>query len=387
MLIKILRRIKYLVFNTAVCATAIICSPLLYMFYALNKWRLRIIMIDSSRIGHFAASIWRYKALYGNEKNVYFCLSHPKICNKQLKLVSQRELGSSEFNRVLFKLFSCLPFLRSHCYPKRGDESAINTLENINIRAIRSPFTEDEDKLCRDWLKAHGWQDGQKIVCLLSRDSAYLVRKHGIKSNYHDYRNSDIDSYRKSVRWLIDRDNSTFVVRMGTVADKQLGIQSSKVVDYPFCEDQSDLLDVWLFSNCQFFISSGSGADVLAMNMGIPGVHVNLLPSVDAWWHSKMLLRPKELYFLSSDRKLSIAQHVSMSFRCTNDYVNNNLLVLDLTEDQILEAVQIGWSIFIEGRCTPERVKHDTSVFKKCLSQLVDSSQISDDFLAMFSDD
>ena len=67
-----------------------------------------------------------------------------------------------------------------------------------------------------------------------------------------------------------------YVIRMGRYVEKKVNINHKQFIDYPFHELQSDFLDIYLSSHCQFFISVGSGIDAIPSIFQVPILRVNL---------------------------------------------------------------------------------------------------------------
>ena len=64
---------------------------------------------------------------------------------------------------------------------------------------------------------------------------------------------------------------------MGSEAEKKMSISSNQFIDYPFCDQKSDFLDIWLMANCDFCITSGTGLDMASICFGKPIVYTNLI--------------------------------------------------------------------------------------------------------------
>jgi putative glycosyltransferase (TIGR04372 family) len=69
-----------------------------------------------------------------------------------------------------------------------------------------------------------------------------------------------------------------WVLRMGKIAEEPIPSQHPKTIDYAFYSEKNDLLDIWLFANCYFCISTGSGPDAISNVYQRPMVKVNEKP-------------------------------------------------------------------------------------------------------------
>ena len=89
-------------------------------------------------------------------------------------------------------------------------------------------FQENENEEGKNWLKSKGWNEGEKFVCLMVRDSTYLETNEQLRFfdwSYHDYRDSSIEDYLPALDWLTDR--GVWVIRMGKTMKNQ--IKSEKI--------------------------------------------------------------------------------------------------------------------------------------------------------------
>jgi len=115
-----------------------------------------------------------------------------------------------------------------------------------------------------------------KFVCLQVRDSAYLRWQTGRDWFDDPDRNSEIGDYVRAASFMLERGYK--VIRMGVVAEKPfLGPWGKgEVVDLPFTDERSDLLDAYFGLHCSFFVTTGSGIDALAHAGRIPLVTTNV---------------------------------------------------------------------------------------------------------------
>jgi len=66
---------------------------------------------------------------------------------------------------------------------------------------------------------------------------------------------------------------------MGRVAERKFPTNHARFIDYPFCDEQSDLLDVFLYAHAQLGIAgSASGIDQIGYAFDVPAVVTNLIP-------------------------------------------------------------------------------------------------------------
>lgn len=119
--------------------------------------------------------------------------------------------------------------------------------------------------------RALGIPEGARWVCLIVRDGAYLP---GL--TYHSYRDSDVDTYAQAALELAQR--GYYVVRMGAKVEKPFRVEHERVIDYATSGLRSDFMDVYLASECEFAVSSGTGLDAVCVVARLPVCFVNYAP-------------------------------------------------------------------------------------------------------------
>lgn len=204
---------------------------------------------------------------------------------------------------------------------------------------------------------ASGWQilekfdlkPSDKIVCLHVRDSYYLEKNMpGNNFSYHDYRDAEISTYKKSVSMLIDKGYK--VVRIGAETNQRLDLNSPNYLD--FCldgpNDYSDFVEVMLLSLCEFFIATTSGPMSTAAIFDTPTLVVNSAPFQHPYFrHSRFI--PKRLF--QGDNEVNLMdvfqgkalsennkKPIYLSFN-KDELTSNNYQYLANDENDIYDAV------------------------------------------------
>jgi len=111
-------------------------------------------------------------------------------------------------------------------------------------------FLNKELEQVRKELMRYGMKLGDKFVCLYVRDAGYQLNSN---SNAFCY---DVNQYLLVIDKLIDA--GYYVLRMGKNVEKPMTYSHPHMIDYGW-EFQSDLMDIWLAANCEFFIAAGGG--------------------------------------------------------------------------------------------------------------------------------
>jgi len=308
---------------------------------------IRVGVFHYQRIGHFAADVGQRKAeslIYKSIKRFdFWFLPDDYLCsNAYWSKIARRWFKVHPLVRYLWFWNRIVPFGGIHSINSSGTHHSRDVNGFLDKAKLSFPCTPDEEKTARTWMNKFGWTEGNPFVCLLVRDSKYLSNQFPEhKWNYHSYRDSDIQTYVKAIEYLTAQ--GIFVFRMGRDMASRVNYSHHKFIDYAFCEDRSDFLDVWLFSNCSLCITTGSGPDMISDVFRRPILALNFLPLHGLWSWSNALHYPKILRWNGSGSLLSLNEHLTSSYRKTFEYEDAGIVIIDLTEDQILDSVKESW--------------------------------------------
>lgn len=353
----------------------LLLTPFLYVNRLLpTQKRIFFAKFRSNRMGHFSPGFHiRYakKKLNIYKKNCIYCFEDD-ICNSFLAKQVKKEFL---VNRVVFFiLILCknLPYLE--CLIDYEPQKSQRDIEGLTQRIEMPKFTESENNYCSKWLKKHGWKGPkQKIVCIHLRDSAYLkeffknTKFRNIDWEYHSYRDSDIKNFYEGINWLLMKD--VFIIRTGKNANTKLEIDSKNILDYPFCNDKKDILDIWFFSKSDLVISSGSGIDEISSAYKVPRIYVNFLPIVDTPSWSKCLSIPKHLYWKKNNLHLTLSDYIMLKrINSTEKFKNKGLLIKSLSSKEIKEIIVDGWNYFVDKEPIKKSDIIQTNNFKEFIN-------------------
>jgi putative glycosyltransferase (TIGR04372 family) len=320
--------------------------PAILLIRIVRPWiYVRMGAIESSRIGHFVMDSALYLARQSTQSNRpsnvnLFYLPDP-ICNHQWARMVRRQLRAFWWVRYLI-------FFNRFC-PGHAGHRLLSTDKSRDIHGILQKstavfkFTLEEERAAKAWLYRRGWKDTQPFVCVLVRDPAYLslyapnVKGGGDRWNYHSHRDSDIDTFNEAIQALLDR--GYWVIRMGKVALKRVTIDHPRLIDYPFVEDKEDLLDIWLSSNCKFFVSTGTGIDLVPVAYKRPVAFINLSPLTEFHSFTWNVCAPKKLIWKESGEALTLKETVKNKYSHSLKYEQAGISVLALSAPEIREAV------------------------------------------------
>lgn len=315
---------------------------------------IRIGTLNSARIGHFVADGAEQVArLQQQSTNTVDLIWLGKTCNSQWERMIRRALPVHGWVKYVDRWNRVLPGGSAHERPSSYTGS--RDVEGLYARHdVKIPFLPEETVEALAWLRSKGWKDGEPFVCLLVRDDEYLAKDslHG-KGNpradegwsYHDYRNSDINTYVPAIQWLAAQ--GVWVIRMGKLMAKPLPTGMDQVIDYAFDPGKSDLLDIWLFANCCGCISTGTGPDQVSLVYDVPLLFVNSLPLGYFYSFANSIWVPKPLRWTKGKEPLNIHEHLATDYLHQSEYEGSGIDVVDMAPGDILLAFQEFW-----GSCT-----------------------------------
>jgi putative glycosyltransferase (TIGR04372 family) len=309
---------------------------------------IRLGTLNYGRIGHFVPDGVEQVARRQQQpaRTVdWFWLG--KTCNGQWDRMMRRSLPVHAWVKYLDRWNRVLPGGSAHERPSSYSNS--RDVEGLWSRYdVKIPFLPAESNEALAWLRGKGWNEGEPFVCLLVRDEKYLEQDplHGIGIpqggwSYHDYRNSDINTYLPAIQWLAAQ--GVWVIRMGKLMTKPLPTGMDHVIDYAFDPDKSDLLDIWLFANCTGCISTATGPDQISLIYDRASLFVNATPLSLSFSWAPSIWTPKTLRWESTGQNLSVSEYLVNGWLTTSEYDMAGIQIVDLTADEITTAVQEFW--------------------------------------------
>jgi putative glycosyltransferase (TIGR04372 family) len=319
---------------------------LILVIFILRKLILiRFGLIHTERFGHLIANF----EIYNIERNNY-----PKECKKTIDVFSfSGRFGNSVikkkikrkilfapnfFGQLLYQLLKTIN-LRKHLISDYSWGYDIYNLVYKHKSSIQ--LTSDEEFKGQSILHKI-FDKKKKLVALYMRDYTFNQSMFKNEKNIHEYRNSNIDDYNLVLNYLSQ--NNYQVVRLGRKFSQKMK-EDVNLYDYAFSEKQSDLLDIYIPSKIDFFISTNTGVEVPATHIfKKKGLYVNLLPYGaihHCRWVPYSVLLFKKIY--KNNKLMSIKDIFMfevMNFDKTEQYENLNLKIIDNSPEEILEATK-----------------------------------------------
>ena len=277
---------------------------------------VRLNVMTTNRIGHLASEIepWA-RAVDDHEKGCFYIFVAPSDEAPANTYLYQllRQVARIVESDFFYHLYVSRPLLLTDDsyapYPYdlpsrfRGVSNLdISTKGLENLRRIYRDYppcltiSAEDKKLGWEHLDSFGISASDKLVCLHVRDSAYLKRKFPNQDwSYHNYRDAKITTYKESIEYLIDQGYK--VIRIGAETDQKLDLISSSYLD--FCANRSsahgDFIELFLLSECVFFIGNYGGPYGVAPLFDTPTLVVNGAP-VQVTYPKHCHLIPKLLF-------------------------------------------------------------------------------------------
>ena len=316
--------------------------PIVFFLRYLNKYKkIHIIKIRSDRFGHFAPDGAEQVARFQmKKKEIIIYVFDYFICNQQWAKMLKKALPVYNFFRPVYFWNEILPGNKS--MNQTGTKTLSRDTELLFTKYnVKLPFEKQDEFKAKSWLKKKGWTEGEPFYCILIRDNAYLDKTSDDDKtdwSYHDYRNSKLETYYKAINWLIEK--GVWVIRMGKIAETPIAIHNKRVVDFPFEKDTSDLIDTWLFTNCNGCISTGTGPDLLTAIYGKKILFINYLPLGGIRSDLNSLTHPKKLMWKKTLKPFKMDDYILDRRFQSFFYSKDMIKIIDLTEDEILETTK-----------------------------------------------
>jgi putative glycosyltransferase (TIGR04372 family) len=287
---------------------------LLILLLRLLNIKIRVGFLHNDRIGHFAANTELYLLEKKNSKQKNFdFLYFPRSqsCNSELARIWKRYMVIlPRFILrpidLIIRNFDYLKFLRcgSTC---NEDRDVLNLLEKYSPNI---EFTNLEETIGIDFLSNMGLGKDDKFICLNVRDDAYLNSEYKSNVDYHNYRNSDINNYIDSIKYL--NEQGFFVIRMGSKVNNKVVYKHDKFIDYAYNGIRTEFMDIYLGAKCFFCITTGSGFDAVPYIFRRPILYTNYLPvGYFMTFQKNSMIVPKNHYSNDLGRFLTLNEIIS----------------------------------------------------------------------------
>ncbi|OGT38000.1 MAG: hypothetical protein A3F11_03250 [Gammaproteobacteria bacterium RIFCSPHIGHO2_12_FULL_37_14] len=367
---KIWRKAKYLSVYTLsfpIAIALVLIRPII---------KVRLICLFSARIGHYALNTELMLCTFEADKhscrrqiNLFYTQCGADICNRQLHKMWKRVIPITPFPVMAYQIDRLSGLILGDSYGndeiKKIFEHPIGARDKDGLFKKTKPhlyFTDEEELQGRQLMEQLGVPRDAHIVCLLVRDSKYL--NHHLPDSdwsYQNYRDADIENYKKTALFLAEK--GYYLLRMGKWVDKAFNVGHPKVIDYANHPLRSDFMDIYLSSQCDFFISTATGLDSVATIFRKPIIFTDLaqLFLLPTFYPIKLFI-PKKLVDINSGHYLPLKEMI-------------NILLKPDNKDKIIPQVLREEEVKFIGN-TPEEI---LSVVMEMVCQLEGSWQVSEE--------
>ena len=304
---------------------------------------VRVGFFTADRIGHFVFDVEYYlteqvlKPYQHKSIDLFYFEGEP--ANTKLASMVRGVVTLNPLVRFLYGANQLLPASKAQQLLPARHKSDSRDMEGLfHTAPTQLSFSESDDERGYQYLSSVGFEKGEKIVCLVARDSRYLKQVHAERNwSYHDFRDTNIQDYKQAALALAKQ--GYWVFRMGKAVDESFETVHPHVIDYANTTDRSDFLDLWLTANCFFAISTGLGLDSVADVFRRPIVFVNYVPLMDLEAWGPYITVPKKLTWVATNRPLSLSEQVKHTSLNGHYYRDNGISVHDMKPDEITDVV------------------------------------------------
>jgi len=192
----------------------------------------------------------------------------------------------------------------------------IDDIDDLDISKNNIFLSEENKKLCRAILYENNIPL-KKIICLHVRDGGY---KNDF--NRKSYRNSNISNYNKLIDYLVEK--NYFVIRMGDNSSAKSNYSHKLFFDYAHSNINSGLMDIFLISECSFFIGTQSGILDLAYMFSKPVLTTNMC-ELFSGFPRKINDRGlfKKITIKNTGQKLNLKEYMEMNYSKHNPEIDH----------------------------------------------------------------
>lgn len=161
----------------------------------------------------------------------------------------------------------------------------LNQGSRILLHIPKSHEHEMETQLKALGVPPDGW-----FVCVHAREHGWfkelntydLQLPSGYRHEQEDHRNVNIEDYYPAIDHITSLGGT--VVRMGDPSMKPMGYMEG-VIDYPFTQQKSLAMDLYLVSNCRFVLGCNTGFSSFPLAFGIPVLITNFTATATSAWY------------------------------------------------------------------------------------------------------
>ena len=268
-----------------------------------------------------------------NKKNFFYFIIDFLI---QIEFVLRRA------SAIFFKKFFDIDLGESFRFAFLGSNDLFTSKRKINYNQITPLSIKDatadlehkQKEECYKLLRSNGIKD-KKFVCLHVRDNTYYN-----DVGRREYRNSDINNYIELIKFLTS--NDCYVFRLGDKPTPKVNFSNKQFIDVPYSNIKSELMDLFLIKECEFYVGTLSGTMDTAYLFNKPVLLTNmydLFPSFPRKKNDRALF--KTIIDKKNGNRLSIKDFAKLKINyhhCETDI--KDIIFKENSEEELLEAIK-----------------------------------------------
>jgi putative glycosyltransferase (TIGR04372 family) len=323
----------------------VLALPFVFLMRLLRPliW-IRLIPVFE-RIGHGTANtdcylLDRMAGLDPSKAVDIFYPDRPWKCNRQMIRIWKRLVPLYDFAYWIAWANKEIPGFQAHHYDRPHGDRDFHGLSDDAPPLMF--FTIKEMDRGQALLRAMGIPAESPFVCFNSSDNSFLkTAVPGQDWGYHDYRDSDIDSYVLAIKELVAR--GYYCIRMGKTVHKPFAWKDAHVIDYAMSPWRSDFADLYLISRCHLNIGDTNGLNSVAWAFRKPWVSLNMIPVIAAPdWSRIHTIIFKKVRAMRENRLLNFKEMIawdSRQYAFSEGYRKSGFEIIDNSPEEIRDAV------------------------------------------------
>lgn len=288
-------------------------------FLRIFKIHIRINELETRAFGHYSKSIEIFLLENLNNKKNFIDIwfRNKKIANNFLYYKWKNFLNIFPYNYILKFIFNILieKKLYDFIIPCKHWRINKNWYKDINKTLQKNPpiikFNKNEIDIAKNLLSKKNFYLDKKFFCFANRDFKYTL---GSKTSieYQQFRNFSVDDFNYSLKQFVNK--NFCAVRMGKIQAEKIKLNNKFIFDLPFLDITNDLVEHYLFSKCQFFITGDSGINFYSSLYRKPILIINVMPTILRDWNDEncFLTIFKKLYSSKFNRILNFTESMEV---------------------------------------------------------------------------
>ena len=334
----------------------IICFSIFKLINLFLRKKIKFINYVQSEIGSITwLDIFFRKNNYNKNNNIIICCvtgthtANDFIESVRKELFKKNNIINIEHNLITF-------FIKPLFFFKNSLISEDYTSPNFDVLTKIPKLDWFEDKKKEYEMQVKSFFNLKKddwFVCFFARDNFYDEIYRNNLSKKMQVRNSDINTYIKSMNFITQMGG--YAIRVGRFQKNKIkNNNNKKIIDYSFLKEKNPKIDFLLMFFCKFCIGSSSGITDLTNLNNVPIGLVNEYEYIRSQGISRGTFIPKLLIDKNNKivSKKDYDKNIGYPKSINNLYKKINLSqykYLDNTEEEILMITKDFYYTFVEN--------------------------------------